>query len=353
MNLHRIIAFFLCLCFLPLFSPPTTSANTRAGQPILFAETGHTLAYNFRHFYERQGGLPIFGFPITEVFIENGRPVQYFERARLEWHADVGRTLVTHLGRWAAQSHGGHPAFQPVSAAPADTTYIPETQHSVNAVFQEFWRNNGGLMTFGFPISEQFMERNPQDGQEYLVQYFERTRFEYHPELAGEYQVLLGHLGRQHLAENNVPDWALQPVYDTNMAWMGVRPHHITIPRIGVDVTIAGTGFSYGEWDVPRYTAAHYWPISAHPGTAGNIIVAGHVGYQGTIFNQLPNVQMGDEIFLAVGQQNHRYVVQEVLTLLPSDTWVMDRTSTETLTLITCVPIGVYSHRLIVRADPA
>jgi LPXTG-site transpeptidase (sortase) family protein len=41
-----------------------------------------------------------------------------------------------------------------------------------------------------------------------------------------------------------------------------------------------------------------------------------------------------------------------VLTVLPDETWVLAPTSRETLTLITCVPIGVYSHRLIVRAAP-
>jgi hypothetical protein len=53
---------------------------------------------------------------------------------------------------------------------------------------------------YGFPISEAFVEVNPADGQSYVVQYFERNRFEYHPELAGtEHEVLLGLLGNQVL----------------------------------------------------------------------------------------------------------------------------------------------------------
>ncbi len=70
--------------------PASAEANTQAGKPVFFRETGHTLAYSFREFFDWQGGLPIFGFPITEVFVEDGRPVQYFERARLEWHAGIG-----------------------------------------------------------------------------------------------------------------------------------------------------------------------------------------------------------------------------------------------------------------------
>ena len=58
---------------------------------------------------------------------------------------------------------------------------------------------NGQLPVFGYPISEEFSEVNAIDGRPYLVQYFERARFEYHPEHAGTpYQVLLGQLGDEY-----------------------------------------------------------------------------------------------------------------------------------------------------------
>ena len=50
---------------------------------------------------------------------------------------------------------------------------------------------------FGYPITEPYQEVNPDDGKTYTVQYFERNRFEYHPENAdASYQVLLGLLGK-------------------------------------------------------------------------------------------------------------------------------------------------------------
>ncbi|NNJ12255.1 sortase [Chloroflexales bacterium ZM16-3] len=327
-------------------------ANTAAGTPVLLRETGHTLAYSFREFYDRQGGLPIIGLPITEVFVEDGRPVQYFERARLEWHGELGITLAGHLGRWAAQGRESEPAFAWSPNAPAGDSYFSETGHSLGGAFRSFWQGNGGLATFGYPISEPFAELSAQDGQSYMVQYFERARFESHPENEPRYQVQLGHLGRQYLAAHPAPAWATQPVASVDQAWAAVRPTHVRIPRIGVDTDIVSAGFSLGEWDVPRYTAAHYWPISGYPGTPGNIVLAGHVGYRGIIFSKLPNAAAGDEIYLAAGGGERRYIVREVLTLLPSDTWVMAPTSDEVLTLITCVPIGVYTHRLIVRAYP-
>jgi LPXTG-site transpeptidase (sortase) family protein len=332
----------------------TTRANTAAGVPVRFAETGHTLAYAFREYFEARGGLALYGYPITEVFVENGRPVQYFERARMEWHAQLALVQLGHLGRWAAgrQSHAALAPVDPPNDAAEQIDFFRETGHTLRGEFRAYWYERGGLPVFGFPLSEPFMERNAQDDQEYLVQYFERARFEYHPELPPLYRVSLGHLGRQYLAEHAPPAWALEPVADKGAAWAAVRPSRVVVPRLGVDTDVSSQGFSLGQWDVPRYTAAHYWPLASYPGTGGNIIIAGHVGYKDTIFNKLPNIRAGDEIVVYVNSHSHRYVTREILTLLPKDTWVMLPTRSETLTLITCVPIGTYTHRLIVRAEP-
>jgi LPXTG-site transpeptidase (sortase) family protein len=348
---RRTLALLACVLFAALFAP-IVEANTEAGRPIRFRETGHTLAYSFRVFFDRNGGLPIFGLPISEVFIEDGRPVQYFERARLEWHAVFAQVQAGHLGRWAAQGYAEHPAFVSVASAGPEQIFFAPTGHTLGNPFAKFWQEHGGLNVFGYPISEPFEEVSSADGQMYLVQYFERARFEYHPELPPAYQVSLGHLGRQYLAAHPAPEWALSPVASANEAWNAVRPTRVHIPSVGVDTEIVEGGFSFGVWDVPRYTAIHYWPVAAVPGTAGNIVLAGHVGYRGIIFNKLPNTKVGDEVFVTVAGQDRRYIVQEVLTLLPQDTWVMQPTAEETLTLITCVPIGVYTHRLIVRAIP-
>lgn len=345
----------LLLLLLPML--PIRAAGA-ADSPLFFPETGHTLAYSFRAFFDQHGGLAIFGYPLTEVYIEDGRPVQYFERARLEWHANLGIVQAGHLGRWAAAQHTG-PAMQPVSAIePADPAieYVQLTGHTLRGAFRDYWHAAGGLSVFGYPLSEPFTELNEEDGHEYEVQYFERARFEFHPELppsntAGA-QVLLGHLGRQYLAQNPAPAGTNDPVPGADAAWAALRPSRVVISRIGVDTLVTEAGFSLGAWDVPRYTAAHYWPVAAYPGTRGNTIIAAHAGYKDTLFYHLPQVATGDEIVVYVGDTPHRYIVREVLTLLPDQSWVMLPTSTETLTLITCVPLRVYSHRLVVRAEP-
>jgi hypothetical protein len=70
---------------------------------------------------------------------------------------------------------------QPRRPPPTDPNYVPpiyfpETRHYLHSVFQSYWKNFGGLEIFGYPLTEQRKEGN------YWVQYFERARFELHPE---------------------------------------------------------------------------------------------------------------------------------------------------------------------------
>ena len=72
--------------------------------------------------------------------------------------------------------------------------------HNLGGGFLEYWRAHGGLPIFGYPMTEEFSEGG------YTVQYFERNRFEYHPEYAGTpYSVLLGRLGADMTAGRVFP----------------------------------------------------------------------------------------------------------------------------------------------------
>jgi len=67
------------------FQPVTASSNANC---TYYAATGHRLCFGFRDYWQSHGGLPIFGYPISEEFQENGYTVQYFERQRLEYHPE-------------------------------------------------------------------------------------------------------------------------------------------------------------------------------------------------------------------------------------------------------------------------
>jgi hypothetical protein len=167
-----------------------------------FAETGHSLANPFKAYWDANGGLAQFGYPLTEAFseksVDDGKTytVQYFERARFEHHPEKAGTpyevLLGFLGK------AFHPADAAVKAA-SGARFFAETGHNLSGRFREYWESRGGLSIYGFPISEMFNEVSPTNGKTYTVQYFERARFEAHPENAAPNDVLLGQLGRQLL----------------------------------------------------------------------------------------------------------------------------------------------------------
>ena len=72
---------------------------------------------------------------------------------------------------------------------------FPETGKRLGGRFLQYWRQNGGLMQQGYPISDEFFEVSDLDGKPYTVQYFERAVFELHPENRPPYDVLLSQLG--------------------------------------------------------------------------------------------------------------------------------------------------------------
>lgn len=66
-----------------------------------FAETGKNVCYEFRNFYDAHEGARYFGQPISDTELLDGRLVQYFERARLEWQPERPygqRVVLTPLG---------------------------------------------------------------------------------------------------------------------------------------------------------------------------------------------------------------------------------------------------------------
>ena len=80
-------------------------------------------------------------------------------------------------------------------AAQGEARFFPETQQSIAGRFLQFWRSEGGLAVFGYPLTPQRSEESRDTGQTYETQWLERNRFELHPENAAPYDVLLGRLG--------------------------------------------------------------------------------------------------------------------------------------------------------------
>ncbi len=184
----------------------TSTGSLPMVQSLFFAQSNHHLSdrAGFLTFWREHGGVLIFGYPISEEIVENGRIVQYFERARFEYHPEeLGKgdqVQLSLLGRDLTADR----SF-PNGSPDAGTQFFPETQHTLSDKFLKFWLKHGGLPIFGYPISEPFEEVSPIDGQNRITQYFERARFEYHPEeLDGFYQQEEQSLGVQLAALHEV-----------------------------------------------------------------------------------------------------------------------------------------------------
>jgi hypothetical protein len=185
------------LAFQPVVATTPISGTTPvSGTTVVIIERLPLTVIDVRlaGFWRSRGGLDIFGLPLTQPLVQpNGIIIQYFERARLEFHPDLAGTryavLIGLLGVELGHSTPVSTTTTPTSTAEL-VWYFPATKHLIGKQFRTYWKNRGGLALFGLPIGEAQME----DGR--LVQYFERARFELHPELAGTaYEVQLGQLG--------------------------------------------------------------------------------------------------------------------------------------------------------------
>jgi hypothetical protein len=92
----------------------------------------------------------------------------------------------------------------PASRATAAETCLPNQPAGVVCLageFAGFWEANGGLPVFGYAITSAQPERNADAPQEFLTQWTERNRFELHPENSAPYDILLGRMGAERLAQ--------------------------------------------------------------------------------------------------------------------------------------------------------
>lgn len=197
--------------------PDTMSAVAPVG--YTFPDTGKVVSGKFWTAW--QGGrsyedsLFINGLPLTdrrpETNLTDGKTyeTQWFERARFEYHPEnqaPNDVLLGLMGSRVAQARLGEGAFKQVPDPGSGLAWFKETGHTLGDASEGgqaidlFWRRLGGLAQFGFPLSQPFMETNKENGKQYLVQYFERQRFEYHPENKGtRFEVLLGRLGAEQI----------------------------------------------------------------------------------------------------------------------------------------------------------
>lgn len=91
---------------------------------------------------------------------------------------------------------------------------------------------------------------------------------------------------------------------------------------------------------------------TAFPGQIGNCAIAGHRNYNfGMYFNRLDEVELDDEITISTQTDTFTYKVTEIKVVEPEDLSVLEQGDDTRVTLITCTPLYIATHRLIVIGE--
>src|SRR5579859_1994254 len=204
-------------------------ANAQNGDQRCFAETALCIAGPVRTFWEQNGGMQIFGLPISDLHDESVEgqilQVQWFERARIELHPDQPAPYTILLGRLGIEqliAQGRDWQSFPQSTPQNGCEYFAQTGHNLCGAFRDAWHAHGlnlpgvddpeagNLALWGLPLSDAHVEQL-EGGSSFTVQWFERGRLELHPENAPPYDLLAGLLGSELRPTTVAPDETATP----------------------------------------------------------------------------------------------------------------------------------------------
>lgn len=124
----------------------------------------------------------------------------------------------------------------------------------------------------------------------------------------------------------------------------------LIIPSIGVDLPVyhgvSGGGMDHGVGHMPSSSL----PVG---GPSTHAVLAGHTGLPSAIiFDRLDQMQTGDWFVIRVLGEVHAYRVTSTEVVLPDESQSLAiQDGKDLVTLVTCTPYGVNTHRLLVHAE--
>ncbi|RLC61205.1 MAG: hypothetical protein DRI48_11020 [Chloroflexi bacterium] len=198
-----------------------------------FTETGHWVCDEFLEYFNTRGGAEIFGYPRTKRFTdpERGLEVQYFQRARMELHPYNPEPYKVLLGLLVDELGYRFPKATDIPPNGPLHHYFAETGYVVSYAFLDYFREKGGLDIFGYPRSEFMYEEG------YIVQYFQRARMEWHPEIVSGPQMRLTNIGDIYLERFNVPEEYIQPEEQESPAGIMIPPE-VIVTQLNVSASV-------------------------------------------------------------------------------------------------------------------
>lgn len=125
----------------------------------------------------------------------------------------------------------------------------------------------------------------------------------------------------------------------------------IQIKKINVNLSVG-----HGTTDeLLQKEAGHLYGTSLPTGGLNtHSVIAGHTALRSSeMFSRLDELVEGDYIDIVVLGKTHRYVVDQIIVCLPEDCneYLQIEEGRDLITLYTCTPYGINTHRLLVRAS--
>ena len=119
----------------------------------------------------------------------------------------------------------------------------------------------------------------------------------------------------------------------------------LSIPKINIEVAIKN-----GIEDEILDTSVGMFKESVLPGETGNFSIAGHRSYiTNTFFSDLDKVEIGDKIIINSNGNEFNYIVTSTQIVEPTTLEVLNSTNKKEITLVTCTPKYIGTHRLIIK----
>lgn len=123
---------------------------------------------------------------------------------------------------------------------------------------------------------------------------------------------------------------------------------YIDIPKINVYLPVQhGTGADTLEKSVGHVVGTSL-PVG---GSSTHAVLSAHSGMASSkLFSDIDQLEKGDVFYIHVLGEVLAYEVDSINTVLPTDTSLLQiETGKDLVTLVTCTPFGVNTHRLLVR----
>ncbi len=300
---HRILIVIICItyCF-------NTATPSHAATPCVPSDVQICVNGDIQKFWQANNGAQLFGLPIDNEsahrYIHEAYHIQNFERARIEYRFGQRKPYNFQLGligvEWLTRYQSELSPLLPSDEASLQGTHascvaLSNAQYTVCGAFRTFYQSHGlqldslafitaaeSLALFGLPLTPAM--RWNRNGQQYIVQIFERARLEYHPENSLSDRVMLGRINAE--IRENTP--AQQTVVTMNESFL-VDTQVPLLPQAILN------GFGY------RMPVDGYWEQSKQ----GIYVATSTFRYQSTFYNT-PIAEKHRFVSMAILVKNQR-----------------------------------------------